>query len=40
MYYIKAAMQGKTFKTGPTDHDSEIVKLPSGILRTSCPRRW
>lgn len=32
MYYIKAAMQGKTFKPGPTDHDSTIVKLPSGIL--------
>lgn len=37
MYYIKAAMQGKTFKTGPTDHDSEIVKLPSGILEDQLP---
>ncbi|MEU0032989.1 sugar ABC transporter substrate-binding protein [Streptomyces sp. NPDC006333] len=37
MYYIKAAMQGKTFKTGPTDHDSTIVKLPSGILEDQLP---
>lgn len=37
MYYIKAAMQGKTFKPGPTDHDSEIVKLPSGILEDQLP---
>ncbi|MER5405429.1 sugar ABC transporter substrate-binding protein [Streptomyces sp. NPDC002769] len=37
MYYIKAAMQGKTFKTGPTDHDSKIVKLPSGILEDQLP---
>ncbi|MFD6493439.1 sugar ABC transporter substrate-binding protein [Streptomyces sp. NPDC059944] len=37
MYYIKAAMQGKTFKPGPTDHDSEIVKLPGGILEDQLP---
>ncbi|MFE6486187.1 sugar ABC transporter substrate-binding protein [Streptomyces sp. NPDC057757] len=37
MYYIKAAMQGKTFEPGPTDHDSEIVKLPSGILEDQLP---
>ncbi|PBC59736.1 ABC transporter substrate-binding protein [Streptomyces sp. Tue6028] len=37
MYYIKAAMQGKTFQPGPTDHDSEIVKLPSGILEDQLP---
>lgn len=37
MYYIKAAMAGKTFKPGPTDHDSEIVKLPSGILEDQLP---
>lgn len=37
MYYIKAAMQGKTFKPGPTDHDSTIVKLPSGILEDQLP---
>ncbi|MFE0377433.1 sugar ABC transporter substrate-binding protein [Streptomyces inhibens] len=32
MYYVKAAMAGKTFKPGPTDHNSEIVKLPNGML--------
>ncbi len=37
MYYIKAAMQGKTFKPGPTDHDSVIVKLPGGILEDQLP---
>ncbi|MFD5794084.1 sugar ABC transporter substrate-binding protein [Streptomyces diastatochromogenes] len=37
MYYIKAAMEGKTFKPGPTDHDSTIVKLPSGILEDQLP---
>ncbi|MEU1195062.1 sugar ABC transporter substrate-binding protein [Streptomyces sp. NPDC005813] len=37
MYYIKAAMQGKKFEPGPTDHDSEIVKLPSGILEDQLP---
>ncbi|MER8004283.1 MULTISPECIES: sugar ABC transporter substrate-binding protein [unclassified Streptomyces] len=37
MYYIRAAMQGKTFQPGPTDHDSTIVKLPSGILEDQLP---
>ncbi|WJV44856.1 sugar ABC transporter substrate-binding protein [Streptomyces flavofungini] len=37
MYYIKAAMNGKKFKPGPTDHDSTIVKLPSGILEDQLP---
>jgi len=37
MYYIKAAMEGKTFQPGPTDHGSEIVKLPSGILEDQLP---
>jgi ribose transport system substrate-binding protein len=37
MYYIKAAMAGKTFKPGPTDHDSTIVKLPGGILEDQLP---
>lgn len=30
--YIKQAMEGQTFRPGPTDHDSTIVRLPSGIL--------
>lgn len=37
MYYIKAALAGKTFKPGPTDHDSEIVKLPNGTLEDQLP---
>ncbi|MGW7269211.1 sugar ABC transporter substrate-binding protein [Streptomyces sp. NPDC054864] len=37
MYYIKAAMNGKKFKPGRTDHDSTIVKLPSGILEDQLP---
>ncbi|MEV6833213.1 sugar ABC transporter substrate-binding protein [Streptomyces sp. NPDC051133] len=35
--YIKAAMAGKTFKPGPTDHGSVIVRLPSGILEDQLP---
>lgn len=37
MYYIKAAMAGKTFEPGPTDHNSTIVKLPSGNLEDQLP---
>ncbi|MCX4237954.1 sugar ABC transporter substrate-binding protein [Streptomyces sp. NPDC020707] len=37
MYYIKAAMEGKTFEPGPTDHDSEIVELSGGILEDQLP---
>jgi ribose transport system substrate-binding protein len=37
MYYIKAAMEGKTFQPGPTDHGSTIVKLPSGLLEDELP---
>ncbi|WP_353946233.1 sugar ABC transporter substrate-binding protein [Streptomyces sp. HUAS MG91] len=37
MYYIKAAMKGKTFKPGPTDHHSTIVELPSGTLEDQLP---
>ncbi|MEU6769768.1 sugar ABC transporter substrate-binding protein [Streptomyces sp. NPDC046759] len=37
LYYIKAAMAGKTFKPGPTDHGSTIVRLPSGILEDQLP---
>ncbi|WP_406387316.1 sugar ABC transporter substrate-binding protein [Streptomyces sp. NBC_00887] len=31
VYYAKAAAEGKTFKPGPTDHNSTIVKLPNGL---------
>ena len=32
LYYIKAAVQGKTFKPGPTDHDSTIIQVRAGLL--------
>ncbi|MFJ2741131.1 sugar ABC transporter substrate-binding protein [Streptomyces sp. NPDC087440] len=37
MYYIKKAMAGETFKEGPTDHNSTIVKHPSGLLEDQLP---
>ncbi|MGP9021776.1 sugar ABC transporter substrate-binding protein [Streptomyces sp. BR1] len=30
LYYAKAALDGKTFTAGPTDHGSTIVKIPNG----------
>ncbi len=32
LYYLKAAMEGKTFKPGKTDHDSTIVRVRDGVL--------
>ena len=32
LYYLKAAIDGKTFKPGKTDHDSTIVKVREGVL--------
>lgn len=37
LFYIKAAMEGKTFQPGRTDHGSEIVKHPGGILEDQLP---
>lgn len=37
LYYIKAAMEGKTFQVGPTDHGSKIVQLAPGILEDELP---
>lgn len=31
-YYAKAALDGKTFKAGPTDHNSEIVPVGSNLM--------
>jgi simple sugar transport system substrate-binding protein/ribose transport system substrate-binding protein len=31
LYYAQAAASGKTFKPGPTDHDSTIIQLPNGL---------
>ncbi|MGW4892861.1 sugar ABC transporter substrate-binding protein [Kitasatospora sp. NPDC004240] len=31
LYYARAAAEGRTFQPGPTDHDSVIKSLPSGL---------
>lgn len=31
LYYAKAALEGKTFEPGATDHDSTIIELPNGL---------
>ncbi|MBO3744675.1 sugar ABC transporter substrate-binding protein [Streptosporangiaceae bacterium NEAU-GS5] len=31
LFYAKAAIDGKTFQPGPTDHDSTIIQLPNGL---------
>jgi ribose transport system substrate-binding protein len=37
LYYIHAAIDGKTFQPGPTDHGSTIVRLPNGALEDQLP---
>ncbi|MDN0196365.1 sugar ABC transporter substrate-binding protein [Streptomyces sp. S.PNR 29] len=32
LYYLKAAIDGKTFKPGRTDHDSTIIRVRDGLL--------
>jgi len=32
LYYVKAAIDGKTFSPGKTDHDSTIIKVRDGVL--------
>jgi ABC-type sugar transport system substrate-binding protein len=32
LYYLKAAVDGKTFRSGRTDHDSTIVRVRDGVL--------
>jgi ABC-type sugar transport system substrate-binding protein len=32
LYYVQAALAGKTFKPGPTDHDSNIIQVRPGLL--------
>jgi simple sugar transport system substrate-binding protein/ribose transport system substrate-binding protein len=32
LYYVQAALAGKTFAEGPTDHDSSIIKVRDGVL--------
>ncbi len=37
LYYAQAALQGKTFKPGPTDHGSTIVSWGNGNLEDQLP---
>jgi ABC-type sugar transport system substrate-binding protein len=32
LYYLKAAIDGRTFQPGPTDHDSTIIQVRDGLL--------
>jgi ABC-type sugar transport system substrate-binding protein len=32
LYYVKAALDGKTFQAGPTDHGSTIIQVRDGVL--------
>ncbi len=32
LYYLQKAIQGETFKPGPTDHGSTIVEVAPGVL--------
>ena len=31
LFYAQAALQGKTFQPGPTDHNSNIIAIPNGF---------
>ncbi|GAB3059803.1 sugar ABC transporter substrate-binding protein [Micromonospora schwarzwaldensis] len=35
--YVKAAIDGKTFQPGPTDHDSTIIQVRKGLLEDQLP---
>jgi ribose transport system substrate-binding protein len=35
--YLKEAIDGKTFKAGPTDHDSTILEVAPGVLEDQLP---
>jgi simple sugar transport system substrate-binding protein/ribose transport system substrate-binding protein len=37
LYYAQAAAQGKTFKPGPTDHDSTIIQVRAGLMEDQLP---
>lgn len=32
LFYLKAAIDGRTFQPGPTDHDSTILRVREGLL--------
>jgi ribose transport system substrate-binding protein len=35
--YVTAAVEGKTFKPGPTDHNSNIIQVRPGVLEDQLP---
>ena len=37
LYYVKAAIDGKTFRPGPSDHGSTIVQVRPGLLEDQLP---
>ncbi|SNT27359.1 simple sugar transport system substrate-binding protein/ribose transport system substrate-binding protein [Asanoa hainanensis] len=37
IYYAKAAVEGKTFTPGPTEHDSTIIDVGNGVLEDQLP---
>ena len=37
LYYVKAAIDGKTFQPGPTDHNSTIIQVRPGLLEDQLP---
>ncbi|MEV7251134.1 sugar ABC transporter substrate-binding protein [Streptomyces cyaneofuscatus] len=37
LHYLKAAMEGKTFKPGKTDHGSTIIQVRDGLLEDQLP---
>jgi ribose transport system substrate-binding protein len=37
LFYIQAALQGKTFQPGPTDHGSTIIQVRDGVLEDQLP---
>jgi simple sugar transport system substrate-binding protein/ribose transport system substrate-binding protein len=37
LFYVKAAIDGKTFRPGPTDHGSTIVQVRPGLLEDQLP---
>jgi ribose transport system substrate-binding protein len=37
LFYIQAALQGKTFQPGPTDHNSTIIQVRPGVMEDQLP---
>jgi ribose transport system substrate-binding protein len=37
LFYVQAALQGKTFQPGPTDHQSTIIQVRDGVLEDQLP---